>query len=122
MRRSTAPGPITAPYSGTKFFRASGRCAIARKNGLGLLVLASRLARTSFSPGSTILIAVGILTSIGGHARSAWQRSQKIAIALHEIERCETFRRFPPHFVKDQIARLAREARHAEKNQLDRML
>ena len=48
-------------------------------------------------------------------------RADEIAIAFHEIERCKTFRRFPAHFVEDQIARLARESRDANEDQLDRM-
>src|SRR5205809_649419 len=114
MRRSTEPGPTTAPYNGTKLLSTSGRFAMARKKGFGCLALASRLARNSFCAGSTSLIADGIRTSIDA--------ANEIPVAFQEIELCQLRGRRPQHLMKNQVGRLALELLHPEENQPDRIL
>src|SRR5664280_1633281 len=94
-----------------KFFSASGRLAMARRNGFGCLALLSRLARNSFAAGSTFLIVVAIGTSI--------EALDKFPVAFHEIQAGEFALGLPAQVVKDQVLRLAGELANAEEDQLD---
>src|ERR1017187_2438477 len=94
-----------------KFFSASGRLAMARRNGFGCLARLSRLARNSFAAGSTFLIVVAIGTSI--------EAVDKFPVALHEIQAGEFALGLPAQVVKDEVLRLAGEVANAEEDQLD---
>src|ERR1022692_1256498 len=94
-----------------KFLSASGRLARARRKGFAFLVLLSRLARNSFSAGSTRLIVVAIGTSIDA--------VNEFPVAFHEIQLGELARGLPAQVVKDQVLRLAGELADAEEDQLD---
>src|ERR1019366_2833446 len=96
-----------------KFFNAWGRFAIARRKGLGCLALLSRLARNSFSAGSTRLIVVAIVTSIDA--------VDEFPVAFHEIQGGELELGLPAEVVEDQVLRLAGELADAEEDQLDRV-
>src|ERR1017187_3195218 len=97
-----------------KFLSASGRSAMARRNGLGCLDRLSRLARNSFSVGSASLIGVAIGTSIDA--------VDEFPVAFHEIQFGELEVGLPMQIVKDQVPRLAGEAADAEEDQLDGVL
>src|ERR1017187_5631814 len=97
-----------------KFLSASGRSAMARRNGLGSLERLSRLARNSFSAGSASLIGVAIGTSINA--------VDEFPVAFHEIQFGELELGLPMQVVKDQVLRLAGEAADAEEDQLDGVL
>src|ERR1017187_4142180 len=94
-----------------KFLSASGRLAMARRNGFAFLALLSRLARNSFSAGSTRLIVVAIGTSIDA--------VDEFPVALHEIQLGEPELGLPAQIVKDQVSSLAGELADAEEDQLD---
>src|ERR1035437_10163684 len=94
-----------------KFLSASGRLAMARRKGFAFLVLLSRLARNSFSAGSTRLIVAAIGTSIDA--------VDEFPVAFHEIQLGELARGLPAQVVKDQVLRLAGELADAEEDQLD---
>src|SRR5450631_3076146 len=97
-----------------KFLSASGRLAMARRNGLGCLARLSRPARNSLSAGSTRLMVVAIGTSINA--------VDEFAIAGHEIQAGELEFGLPAQIVKDQVLRLTEELIHAEEDQLNRVL
>src|ERR1039458_9370041 len=94
-----------------KFLSASGRRAMARRNGLGCLERLSRLARKSFSAGSACLIGVAIGTSINA--------VDEFPVAFHEIQFGKLELGLPLQMVKDQVLRLAGEVADAEEDQLD---
>src|ERR1017187_6636405 len=94
-----------------KFLSASGRRAMARRNGFGCLALLSRLARNSFSAGSACLIGVAIGTSIDA--------VDEFPVAFHEVQFGELGLGLPAQIVKDQVLRLAGEMADAEEDQLD---
>src|ERR1039457_7476912 len=94
-----------------KSLSASGRRAMARRNGLGCLERPSRLARNPFSVGSACLIGVAIGTSINA--------VDEFPVAFHEIQFGELEVGLPMQIVKDQVPRLAGEAADAEEDQLD---
>src|ERR1035438_1581205 len=94
-----------------KFLSASGRLAIARRNGFGCLARLSRPARNSLAAGSTLLIVVAIGTSIDA--------VDKFPVALHEIQAGEFALGLPAQVVEDEVLRLAGEVANAEEDQLD---
>src|ERR1035441_169929 len=94
-----------------KCLRASGRLAMARRNGFGCLALLSRLARNSFAAGSTLRIVVAIGTSINA--------ADKFPVAFHEIQAVEFALGVPAQVVKDQVLRLAGELANPEEDELD---
>src|SRR6476646_5806630 len=109
MRHSTAPCPMMAPYRGTKFLSTSGLFAMARKNGLGFLLLASKLARNSFCAGSTIFTAVAIRSSI--------EPGQEVTVSFEEVERSQFVRVLPSHLLENQVPGVSLETLHAEEDQ-----
>src|ERR1035438_7560439 len=97
-----------------KFLSASGRLAIARRNGFGCLARLSRPARNSLAAGSAFLIVVAIGTSIDA--------VDKFPVALHEIQAGEFALGLPAQIVKNQVLRLAGVLANAEEDQLDGIL
>src|ERR1035438_3518564 len=94
-----------------KFFSASGRLAMARRNGFGCLARLSRVARNSLAAGSTLLIVVAIGTSINA--------ADKLPVAFHEIQAGELALGMPAQVVKDEVLRLAGEVANAKEDELD---
>src|ERR1035441_8226142 len=94
-----------------KFLRASGRLAMARRNGFGCFNRLSRLARNSLAAGSTFLIVVAIGTSINA--------VDKFPVAFHEIEAGKFALGMPAQVVKDEVLRLAGEVANAKEDELD---
>src|SRR5690349_18073335 len=87
---------------------------MARKNGLGCLLLASRPARNSFCAGSTIFTAVAIGSSI--------EPGQEFTVPFEEVKRSQFVRRLPTHLFENQISRLPVELHHAKEDQQNRLL
>src|ERR1035437_8180243 len=96
-----------------KFLSASGRLAMARRKGFAFLALLARLARNSYSAGSTRLIVVAIGTSIDA--------VDEFPVACHEIQAGELELGLPAQVVENKVLRLAGELEDAEDDQLDRV-